>query len=684
LNVRSADAIADSASSRQVLSAFGVQMSMQAPASTTVAVRVAPDSLARRDLGAPAAWLLGAALVVYLGLKGGGYDVVIRSEVGVAVWWLVLLGALVGTLPALRVSRSSWLLFGLVAAFAVWSAIGTLWSESSERSVLESGRLAMYLGVFALAAAVCTRDRVRPLINGVGCGVAAVAMLAVLSRLHPAWFPDDATATGQFLETTRSRLAYPLNYWNGLAALVALGVPVALFNSVEARSIAGRCAATAAVPLLGLCWYLTISRGGALAIAVGTLVFLALSPRRLASLLAVACGAAGSAILIAGVEQRNALADGLQTALARHQGDELLVLLLVVCGGVALLRLGAALAENYGLVPGIPEIRSRTRIALAVVIVVAAVGAALAAGAPGALSDSWQSFKNPEITVGAAGSQTSERFSSANGNGRYQFWKSAVDAFEAQPIRGIGAGTYEYWWARHATLPGFLRNAHSLLFETLAESGLVGFLLLLGMFATVFVGGVARLRRADTQHRALLAAGIASCAAFFVSAAVDWVWQLAVLPVCFFLVAAAVLSGSVETDKPRTPGVGSRIATGVVAVAALVALALPLSGAVAVRDSQGAAQRQDIPDALASATTAARVQPYAGTPQLQRALVLELDGNLAGAAAAARAAERREPTNWRPPLVLARVEAERGRVRAALAAMHRARALNKTSQTVLR
>jgi hypothetical protein len=193
------------------------------------------------------------------------------------------------------------------------------------------------------------------------------------------------------------------------------------------------------------------------------------------------------------------------------------------------------------------------------------------------------------------------------------------------------------------------------------------------------------MRRADAQHRALLAAGIAGCAAFFVSAAVDWVWQLAVLPVCFFLLAAAVLSGTTaEADKPRAPGVGPRIAAGVAAVAALVALALPLSGAVAVRDSQGAAQRQDIPDALASATTAARVQPYAGTPQLQRALVLELDGNLAGAAAAARAAERRELTNWRPPLVLARIEAQRGRVRAALAAMHRVRALNKTSPRVLR
>jgi O-Antigen ligase len=412
---------------------------------------------------------------------------------------------------------------------------------------------------------------------------------------------------------------------------------------------------------------------------------LLLSPRRLASLLALALGAGGSTILIAGVEQRPALAEGLQSALAYHQGDELLVMVVVVCGGVALLRLGAALAENHGLTTTVPELRRRTRGALAASSVAVIIAVGLVAGAPRVVSDGWSSFKNPSFGALSAEKSTSARFSSASGNGRYQYWESSIDAFKTHPVRGIGAGTFEYWWARHATLSGMVRNAHSLLFETLAESGLVGIVLLLGMFGAVFVGGVARMRRADTQHRALLAAGIAGCAAFFVSAAVDWVWQLAVLPVCFFLLAAAVLSGTTaEADERRAPALRPRIAAGVIAVAALVALALPLSGAVAVRDSQGAAQRQDIPDALASATTAARVQPYAGTPQLQRALVLELDGNLAGAAVAARAAERREPTNWRPPLVLARIEAERGRIRAALAAMHRARALNKTSPRVLR
>jgi hypothetical protein len=656
---------------------------MQAPASASVRARTVPQALAGIDLGALGAWALGCALIVYLGVKGGGYDVVVRSEVGVAVWWLVLLGAFVGALPVWRVGRLRWLVFALLAAFAAWSALGTTWSESSERSVLETGRLAMYLGVFALAALICTRQRVRPVINGVATGVVVIAGLAVLSRLHPAWFPADHAATGEFLPGARPRLAYPINYWNGLAALVALGLPLLIVAAAAARSLVARCAATAAVPLLVLCWYLTLSRGGAIAIAAGVIALLALTPRRGAALLVLLLGGAGSAILIAGVEQRPALADGLQSALARHQGDELLILLLVVCAGVALLRLGAALAEDHGLVPSGPRVRPQARAALTAVVVVAAVGTALAAGLPGTLTDQWESFKNPSFGgLAATETDTSARLGSFSGNGRYQYWQSAVDAFEAHPLGGVGAGTYEFWWARHATLSGFLRNAHSLYFETLAETGIIGLGLLLVLLGAVLVGGVMRLRRAESEHRALLAAGIAGCVAFCVSAGGDWVWQIAVLPVSFLLLAAAVLSVPASArERPRL-GRPPRLAFAAVALVSLVALAIPLSGVVAVRDSQGAVQRQDLARALASAASAARVQPYAGTPPLQRALVLELDGDLAAAAAAARAAERREPTNWRAPLVLARIEAERGRVQSSLAALRRARTLNRISPSV--
>lgn len=659
---------------------------MPAIASVPALARSVPRTgeVALPTSGAVGAWVLGCSLILYLGLKGGGYDVVVRNEIGVAVWWIVLLGAFAGVLPAQRLGRASWAVLGLLTALAVWTAVGVAWSESSERTVVESSRLAMYLGVFALGASVCSRDHLRPLVGGMATGIVAVATLAVLSRLHPAWLPDDADATGRLLPGARSRLAYPLNYWNGLAALVALGVPLVLVAAAGARSLLGRCAATAALPLLGLCWYLTLSRGGALAIAAGTVAFLALTPRRVSALVGLGLGGVGSAILIAGVAQRPALGDGLRSELARHEGDELLVLGLVVCAGVALLRLGVALAEDHGLTPTVRRPRRLVRSGVATLCVIGVAAAAVASDAPTVASERWETFKNPQVSTTVGENGTSARFASSSGNGRYQFWRSSVDAFETRPLSGVGAGTFEFWWARHATLPGFVRNAHSLYFETLAETGGVGLILLLALIGSVLAGGVRRLRRAARADGPLLAAALAACVAFCVSAAVDWVWQLAVLPAGFLLLAGAVLSArpAPAAGDAEGPPRLARVTFAAMAAAAIVALALPLAGVVAIRDSQAAADRRDLSAALASARTAARVQPYAGSPALQRALVLELDGRLAAASVAARTAGRREPTNWRPPYVLARIETRRGNVGGALRALRRARALNRGSSSM--
>ena len=54
------------------------------------------------------------------------------------------------------------------------------------------------------------------------------------ARLHPAWFPANDQAT--YLHNTE-RLAYPLNYWNALAALMAIGVPYELATAAVRMSL---------------------------------------------------------------------------------------------------------------------------------------------------------------------------------------------------------------------------------------------------------------------------------------------------------------------------------------------------------------------------------------------------------------------------------------------------------------
>ena len=75
---------------------------------------VATHSLARSpraswrhlDAGALSTWVLAGALVLYLGLEGGGYDNVVRGQAGTVVWWAVLVGAAWGVLPRGRLTRA--------------------------------------------------------------------------------------------------------------------------------------------------------------------------------------------------------------------------------------------------------------------------------------------------------------------------------------------------------------------------------------------------------------------------------------------------------------------------------------------------------------------------------------------------------------------------------------------------
>ncbi len=114
------------------------------------------------------------------------------------------------------------------------------------------------------------------------------------------------------------------------------------------------------------------------------------------------------------------------------------------------------------------------------VAILIALPIAVAAGAPGEAKDRWENFKNREGGAPATASRSSQILNTS-GSGRYQFWQSAVDAYKTEEFHGIGPGTFEFWWAQHATYAGaFVRDAHSLYIETLAELGIVGFILVTG------------------------------------------------------------------------------------------------------------------------------------------------------------------------------------------------------------
>jgi tetratricopeptide (TPR) repeat protein len=621
-----------------------------------------------------ASTVLPFTLIVYLALEGAGYDAIVRSEVGVAVWWIVLLGAILGVLPVRRLGRDELLCLGLLLAFALWTALGISWSESSERSLDEVSRVLMLLGVLALAVTAQDREALPRTVRAVGAAIAVIGLLAVLSRLEPSWFPPI-----QVLPEVKSRLAYPLNYWNGLAALMAMGLPLVLVTAAKARGSATQAIATAAIPVMGLAAYYSFSRGGTIEIAVALTVFFVLYPRRLEAVPVLALGIGGTALVVGAASQRSALVDNLQNATADKQGNEMLTVLLIVCAGVALLRVAYGLALRAGLWAPPTVSRRTTSWALGgLAAVVLFTG--LAAGGPGRLSRAWTDFK---ATAGPS-SNTAARLQSASGNGRYQWWSAAVDAYASAPLTGIGPGTFEFWWAEHGSIPGFVRNAHNLYLETLAELGIPGLALMLAVLGSIVAVGIGQFRRADSYDRALLAAALAAAAVFLTAAAIDWVWEMTVIPVALFLLAAPMLRRPVD-DGPRprdwlSEPSNIRVALAGLALVSILVIAVPMLSTEDVRQSQSDASAGRLNSALDKAESAGNLEPFAASPDLQRALVLESQGNLGAATDAARAATQAESTNWRTWLTLSRIEAERGSPEAAVAAFRTARSLNPRSR----
>jgi hypothetical protein len=637
------------------------------------------------DWAGAVTWLLAALLVVYLSLENGGYDPIPRGQVGVLAWWLLLLGIASQALPLPGRTRAGLTALGLLLGFTLWTALSLEWTQSEERTATELARVTTYLGVFALGICLATRRRAgaRQLLGGVTFALGLVAGLAVLSRLHMAWFP--ANELGKVLPgiEIERRLAYPLNYSSAMGALAGMTLPLLLAATASARTIAVQALAAAAIPLAGLTLYLSTSGTGAAVAVVAMAAFLALSPDRLPKLLTLAAGTGGAALLALAVHSREALARGLPTPAAEQQGTEVIWIALAVCVGVALVQVGLTLAGRGLDSPGLLRISRREALIATAAVVVVAIPIALAAGAPHEASHRWEVFKSRGGDT-SAGPSSPSSILNFHGAGRYQFWESAVEASETASWKGIGPGTFEFWWGRHASYPGYVRTAHSLYLENLAELGIPGLLLIGGFVFAVLGIGAARAMRAPPDERLLLAAATAGAAGFAMAAALDWVWQLAALSVAFMLLAAVAVSGYSLPDPTRRRRRSRRkhrnrwVRVGVVVacIPALLVIWFPLRGATALRQSQIDAGRGDLAAALQQARDAADAQSYAASPLLQEALVLEQQGKLRPAAAAATAATHKEGAEWRTWFILARIEAERGRIDASLRAFDKAHERN--------
>lgn len=599
---------------------------------------------------------LPLAIIGFLALRDGGFGLVERHQVAVALWWGLALALAFGLVPRATPPRGWRLAAGGFAALAALALLSAAWGPSTDRAVEEASRAVGYLAVVAALFAGLGPRSWRTAAPSLFVVAVAVTAYAVAGRLVPAWAPAGEAAPA----LDNGRLHAPLGYWNALGAWAAMTLAMALAWSADARGRRLRAMALAVVPLAGLCLYLTYSRGGVLAAAVGLGLVLALTRNRLRAAAHALGGALACLVVIAVVRATPEVASGTGDG----GGAVTLVLLaaMVACAWLGYSTRGLG-RRGIARTPGARRAvkGAAVTVACALVLVGPVVGK--------------DGFGHGGDSAALTSSDPSARLTTAAGN-RSAYWAEALAGFAARPLRGEGVGGFEYRWAAFGAEAELVVDAHSLVLGTAAELGLLGIVALAALVAGLLVIGAAGLAAARRNAQAVGLAAAAGC--FAVSAAIDWTWQMAALG---YLALAAVVTLAMAAATPLGPA--ARAAAGRwragLAVAAVAAGAFQVPALVSTALVQDAAEQRslgDARDALALSDDAVRAAPWSAAAHAARAEAHLALGELDAAASDVRAAVDAEPRDAAHRLLGFRVEAVRGDAEAALAELRRARELS--------
>jgi cytochrome c-type biogenesis protein CcmH/NrfG len=278
------------------------------------------------------------------------------------------------------------------------------------------------------------------------------------------------------------------------------------------------------------------------------------------------------------------------------------------------------------------------------------------------------------------------RLLSGSGN-RYDYWRVAVDAFKSKPLEGVGAGNYPRSWFALRQTQENVRQPHSLWFQTAAETGVVGLLLMLAALAAASVGAGAAAWRARSERERLLAVGgLGAFAWWLVQTSVDWMHLLPGLT-CVALVSAVVVLPR-RSSMPATDAPSSRPLVITAAVVVVVCLAAAGVGrttlATFLLEDARSALPEDPAKAIDRSQAALRLRPGDVDALVVEAAAAARSGNYAAARGALLEATAREPHDFLPYVLLGDLATRRGDAGAARSAYAQAAALNPLDPAIRR
>jgi len=595
----------------------------------------------------------GLAAVAFAGESGNqlgratAVELALVLLAGVVAAWAVL------TAPAgARLSGPGAVAVALFFALVALTAVSIGWAVQPADAWVEANRTLAYAAAFTAAGLVgwLRPDRASTLAGAILVATAAVCAWALLTRVLPGELdPDELVA----------RLREPYGYWNAVGLTGALAFPAALW--LGTRRTGSPLVSALAFPALAVAVavvLLAYSRGSIVAAAIACAVWFALSDRRLRAVLVLVVGGGAGVLAALWSFGQDALSEDRVALAAREAAGQELGVLLVA---LLLLTYAAGLAALFAADarPLRERVRRRTGIALLVglaLLPVAAAGLLTTAdrGLGGSLDSAWTNLTDPD--AGAPTNDPQRLTGVANLRARY--WDDALRMWSDHKLRGVGAGGFATARTRYREDRLEVQQAHGYVVQTLADLGLAGLLVSLGLLAAWLVAARRALRwAASGPRRAALVALAAVAAGFGAHSLIDWTWFVPGTAV-LGLVAAGLVAGAAAPARGVAAPLRARLrdprrlAVAALALVAALAAAWVVAQPQRSRDAGDAALRaadaRRFAEARGHAATARDRNPVSVEPLFVLAAVEQAAGRKDAAERALQQAVRLQPANPEP------------------------------------
>jgi len=482
---------------------------------------------------------------------------------------------------------------GLLAGFGLWTAVSIAWSPLPSLARDDALLVLLYAAAF-LVPSLTLRSQTERLLAAT-IAVLALGLLAFVTAVETA---TASTAADTF---TEGRLDFPVSYWNGAAALFLVGTWPAVALAADRRlGPILRALAMGSAMATVTAWLMTQSKGGAFALGAAGIVFLAVARDRVRALVPIVL-VGGFAAVGADALTQPYRASGAGELTAVHHAGKAAIVLTAIALGCGLVY---AVADRYLTLPRslVPRISRVLAVALALGALGGVTGFFVAVHDPiGFVEKRWASFRHLP-----AHDTASSHFTSL-GSSRYDYWRVGLLEFERNPLFGMGGHGWPAAYLQYGKTTEDPEYAHSIEVDALSQTGIIGFLLLLGA-GVAGLAAVARRRGAPLLSAGLFAAG----AYLAVHTAIDWVWSIpSVGLVGLTLAGIGASRGSPVALRPR-----HALAAGVaVAAVAVIGFVPPWLSSQLTNQAYDQAPR----DRSGTLSLAERLDPLSVDPLLAQA-----------------------------------------------------------------